>query len=143
MHDILLDLVIHASPSRVFRAFAEPEGLDAWWTLSSSGRPEVGEEYRFFFGPEYDWKGRVRRLRPDHLIEWEITKADRDWTGTIVGAELENLGSATRLRFRHTGWAEVNDHFRQSSYCWALYLRILRRWIEDGIEVPYADRYDS
>ena len=47
MHDILHDLVIHVEPSRVFRAFADPEGLDAWWTLGSSGRPAVDEEYRF------------------------------------------------------------------------------------------------
>ena len=143
MHQILHELEIKAPAGVVFDAFATSEGLDVWWTHGSSGWPEVGVEYRFYFGPDYDWRGRVRRLKPGTLIEWEITKSDRDWVGTHLAAEIEDLGDRTRLRFRHSGWAEVNTHFRQTSYTWALYLRILRRYLEQGIFVPYSARYDD
>lgn len=143
MHQILHELDIEAPAAEVFDAFATSDGLDAWWTRGSSGQPKAGEEYRFYFGPDYDWRGRVHRLKPGLLIEWEITKADRDWVGTLVAAEVEDLGNRTRLRFRHSGWVEANEHFRQTSYCWALYLRILRRFLEQGIFVPYHARYDD
>jgi hypothetical protein len=38
--------------------------------------------------------------------------------------------------------ARSNDHFRISCYCWPMYLRLLRRHIEHGEVVPYADRLD-
>jgi hypothetical protein len=44
--------------------------------------------------------------------------------------------------FRHTGWAEPNEHFRISNHCWAMYLRILRRYLEYGEIVPYEQRLD-
>ena len=32
------------------------------------------------------------------------------------------------------------EHFRISSYCWAMYLRVLKRGVEFGEAVPYKDR---
>jgi hypothetical protein len=36
----------------------------------------------------------------------------------------------------------MDDEFRRSSYCWAMYLRILRRYLEHGETVPYERRLD-
>jgi hypothetical protein len=58
-----------------------------------------------------------------------------------VGFALEDLGNGrTWVRFHHTGWPDASEHYRTSSHCWALYLRILRRFVEHGETVPYADR---
>jgi hypothetical protein len=58
-----------------------------------------------------------------------------------VGFALEDLGNGrTWVRFHHTGWPDAGEHYRTSSHCWALYLRILRRFVEHGETVPYADR---
>ncbi len=57
--------------------------------------------------------------------------------------EPEGGGARTRVQFRHNGWPHVNEHFRVSSYCWALYLRLLRRHVELGETVPYEDRLDA
>ena len=36
----------------------------------------------------------------------------------------------------------ADDHSRISSYCWAIYLRVLKHWIERGERVPYGRRLE-
>ena len=101
MADILQELPIKATPQRVFEMFATPEGLDRWWTKSSSGQPSQDAEYQLFFGPGYDWRAKVTRCVPGSAFELLLTDADQDWVGTRVGCELAPDGTtATRLRDR-------------------------------------------
>lgn len=46
------------------------------------------------------------------------------------------------VRFYHTGWPTENAHWRISCYCWAMYLRVMRRYLEHGDIVPYENRLD-
>jgi uncharacterized protein YndB with AHSA1/START domain len=138
--DIYQDFPIQASPGQVFQAVTTPQGLDAWWTKRSAGKPVEGAGYNLWFGPEYDWQARVTRLVTGSEFELQMTRADADWMGTRVGFRLQAKDEATWVSFRHTCWPSVNDHYRISCHCWALYLRILRRYIEHGEFVPYEDR---
>ena len=40
------------------------------------------------------------------------------------------------------GWPTPHEHCRISSFCWAMYLRILKRHLEFGENVPYVQRLD-
>ena len=142
MADILLDFPIRADPATVFAGFTTPAGLDEWWTLRSEGVPELGAEYTLYFGPAYDWCARVTRLVPDEAFELTMTTAMPEWLGTRVGVRLTPQGDRTMVSFSHSGWADASEHFRITSCCWAMYLRILRRFIEHGERVPYAQRLD-
>ena len=143
MPDILHDFPIAAPADRVFAAVATPEGLDEWWTLGCEGAPSVGASWRLDFGPGYVWTADVRVLDLNRAIEWEMLDADADWRGTRVGIELEPSGTRTQLRFRHTGWRAANDHFRSTSFCWAMYLRVLKRFVELGEHTAYEVRLDA
>lgn len=142
MADIFHDFPIRAPLDRVFRAVSTSEGLDAWWALSSTGQPSPEAEYEFSFGPEYDWRAKVTRCVPDSEFELEMVDADADWKGTRIGFRLEPRENATWVQFHHTGWPEANEHYRVSCNCWALYLRVLRRYLEHGESVPYESRLD-
>lgn len=142
MPGILHDFPIEAPPSRVFRAVSAPADLDEWWTARSAGEPRLGAEYELWFGPRYDWRARVARCTPDAEFELELTRADREWVGTKVGFRLQATGGGTAVRFSHTGWPEETEQYRVSCYCWAMYLRILRRYLEHGERVPYERRLD-
>ena len=142
MPDIFHDFPIAAPPERVFRAIATPDGLDEWWTKHSAGQPTPGAEYELWFGPEYDWRARVTRCVPGSEFELEMVSADEDWRGTRVGFRLEARAGSTWVRFHHRGWPSPNEHYRISCYCWAMYLRVLRRSLEHGEVVPYKDRLD-
>ena len=140
MFEILHDLVIEAKSQEVFRVVSTPKGLNKWWTLDAEGEPSKGKLYRFYFGPEYDWTGKVSKYEPLQCIEWEMTDCDVDWSGTVVGFRLVPQKSGTLLEFYHKNWKENNAHFRTSSFCWASYLRLLKRYIEHGEFVPYEFR---
>ena len=142
MADIHLDFPIKAPLNRVLEAVSTPRGLDSWWTKRSAGLPAEGTEFELWFGPEHDWRAKVTRLVPDSEFELQMIKADPDWLGTRVGFRLDGRARATQVRFHHTGWPAANEHWRVSCYCWAMYLRILRRHLEHGEEVPYEKRLD-
>jgi uncharacterized protein YndB with AHSA1/START domain len=140
MADILQEFPIAADPGRVYEGVSSPALLDEWWTLRSSGRPVVGATYDLDFGPAYQWRAVVTKAEPGSAFELRMTDSDADWNGTRVGFELEPSDYGTQVLFYHRGWPDSNAHFRISCHCWALYLRVLRRHLEHGESVPYADR---
>ena len=139
MADIYQDFLIHAPASKVFHGISTPEGLDTWWTQRSS---KSGDEFDLFFGPTYNWRAKVSRSVPDREFEIELTQADADWTGTRMGFVLTENNGDTQARFHHTGWPKSNEHYRISCYCWAMYLRLLKRNVELGEVVPYEQRLE-
>lgn len=140
MSQIQFRFPIQGSASDIFSAFAHPKGLDSWWTLKSEGVPEEGATYRFYFSDEFDWKGVVSAIEADRLIEWTFTDAEPDWTGTKLRLELAENNGVIWVDFNHYDWDQADDHRLKSSYCWAMYLRHLKRFVEDGIVVAYEAR---
>ena len=120
MPDTFHDFPIAAPPADVFRAVSTGEGLAQWWTERSSGTPREGAEYELWFGPTYDWRARVTHVR----------------------FRLAAANGGTQVRFHHVGWPERNERYRISCYCRAMNLRILKRHLEHGESVPYAQRLD-
>jgi uncharacterized protein YndB with AHSA1/START domain len=143
MPDVFQDFSIKAPARRVFDAIATPAGLSSWWTKSASGHPEQGAKYKLGFGPGFEWRAKVIRCVRDEEFELELTGADTDWQGTRMGFLLEENDGATQVRFHHTGWPVANEHYRVSCYCWAMYLRLLRRYVEHGEVVDYDVRLDA
>lgn len=143
MADIFQHFPIKATAGQVFEAVSTPAGLDAWWTQSSSGQPGGGAEYKLGFGPGYDWLAKVSRWVPGTGFELELIEADEDWRVTRLGFTLEENEGVTQVRFHHMGWPESNEHYRVSCYCWAMYLRLLRRYVELGEVVEYDVRLDA
>ena len=142
MPNIFHQFPISASSQKVFQAVSTPVGLDAWWTRDSAGRPEEGAEYQLGFGPQYDWRAVVSRCMPNREFELKLVQAEKDWLGTRVGFVLSEDGAVTNVSFHHLGWPESNEHYRISCYCWAMYLRLLKRYVELGEMVRYEDRLD-
>jgi uncharacterized protein YndB with AHSA1/START domain len=141
MPDIFHDFIIKAPAQKVFQAISTPQGLDEWWTKSSFGEPRLGSEYELGFGPGHDCRAVVARCVPGAEFELQLTQAHEDWQGTRVALDLEQKEGFTQVRFHHSGWPD-NEHYRGSCYCWAMYLRILKRYVEYGETVPYEQRLE-
>jgi uncharacterized protein YndB with AHSA1/START domain len=141
--DITQNLIVHAPPKAVFHAISTPAGLDTWWSFRSSGSPGIRNEYKLNFGPGYDWTGIVRIYEPVRAFEIELCNADSDWAQTKVGFELKQEAESTHVEFYHTGWLESNEHYKTSTYCWAMYLRLMKRYVEHDEVVAYDDRLES
>ena len=142
MPDIFHDFVIKVPPARVFTAVSAPPEIDQWWTVRSAGEPRVGAEYELGFGPGFDWHARVTVCEPGTAFEIQLTRADEEWAGSRVGFQLQAAPGGTQVRFHHRGWPTESAHYRVSCYCWAMYLRVLRRYLEHGEQVPYERRLE-
>jgi len=142
MADIVMDFPINASVDRVFQAVSTGRGLESWWTKRSTGEAKLGGEFELHFGSGFDWRAKVTQCVVNSVFELQVVAAHDDWMNTRVGVQLEGKGGTTNVRFHHTGWPTPNEHWRVSVYCWAMYLRIMRRHIEHGENVPYEKRLD-
>ena len=138
-YSIIHQLPINASLSDVFSAISTPQGLDQWWTQGCEGRPELGSLYELDFG-SVQWQAQVTHLVPDQEFELSMTRCDADWSDTIINFQLVPRSEGVMLTFTHKGWPQDNDHFRGSNYCWAMYLRIMKRFVEHSEKVAYQDR---
>jgi len=142
MANIYHNFPVKHSPSKVFENIVTAQGLDNWWTKKAEVNPELGGIYLLDFGPGYVWKAKVSQFQPAKEFELTFTEADADWMGTRVGFQLNGRDNKTDVVFYHCGWPAENDHFKNSSYCWAMYLRILKRFTERGEQVAYERRLD-
>jgi uncharacterized protein YndB with AHSA1/START domain len=140
MADIYHTFRINAPASEVFEAIGSADVVSAWWALTAAGTPGLGEIYDLNFGPGYLWQAEVTIYEPDKRFEWQMIDAQSEWMNTRVGFSLEADEKGTVASFYHTGWPDENDHFKTSSYCWAMYLRIMKRHIECDEFVPYDER---
>lgn len=140
MADIFHYFPVNAPIEKVFEIISTPTGLDKWWTTNSSGKSAIGEIFKFHFEPDYNWTAIVSKYIPDKEFELTMQISDNDWQTSKVGFHLIDKNNSTEVQFYHTGWNSDNEHYRISNFCWAMYLRILKRSLEFGEFVPYADR---
>ena len=104
-----------------------PECLNEWWTIKSSGLPQMHELYNFYFNEDYNWFAKVINIDFDKTIDFKMTVADADWNDTILNFEILSKSKTKQtLRFEHKNWKNLNDHFRRTSYCWAIYFQKMK-----------------
>ena len=142
MPDIFHNFPIRGSANDVFEAISTPRGLNSWWSKTCDAAPARDAEYTFGFGPGYDWRATASRWIPNAEFELTLTEADEDWRGTRIGFKLNESAGVTGVSFHHLAWPQANEHYRVSCFCWAMYLRLLKRYVEFGEVVPYEDRLD-
>ena len=138
--NIYHNVFIQADSADLFKAISEPKYLVNWWPLRCSGKCELNEEYNLFFTEEYDWLAKIEELRIDHFIQFKMIKSDPDWDSTFFRFELIVQENGTLLEFSHCNWPKNNHHFRRSSYCWAILLKGLKDYLEQGSIVPFEKR---
>ncbi len=142
MPDIFHNFPIKGSAQDIFDAISAPKGLDSWWSKTSVAEPANGAEYKLGFGSGYEWTAKVTEWVPNSEFELTLTEADGDWRGTRVGFHLREADGVTEVSFHHLAWPEANEHYRISCFCWAMYLRLLKRYVEFGEVVLYEDRLE-
>lgn len=141
MHNIYHDIEIKSDPHSILDSITTPKGLNAWWTVKSSGDIKLGNSFQFYFSDDYNWYAQIVQFEENKLVQFQMTDADEDWMHTILTFDIHILeGHKNLLRFSHEGWKNTNAHFRRTSFCWALYLNGLKKYLEEGIIIPYSKR---
>lgn len=116
--EIRFTLTIDAPPSRVFQALLEPALINQWFGCEAAEvEPRPGGRYTL--GWKYQVDGRevaggpttILELIPDRrlVLDWPDWRGDTAVTGQTITFELEPVGQATRLTFRHAGFSRTAD----------------------------------
>lgn len=140
MFSILHDLTIKASAKAVYHSITQPEHLNNWWTLQCEGEPNLGEKYRLYFDPNYDWRAIVAKADSHEAFELKMSESSEGWEPTSFGFLLEETEDKTLVRFYHNNWKTQDHHYRRTSYCWALLLSGLKNYLEEGKIIPFSQR---
>ena len=140
MYDMLHDLEIKSNAEKVFDCITFPKHLNNWWTKEASGKAELNHEYRLYFTPEYDWRAQITSIKDSEYVNFLMTSSDEDWASTNFGFKLSPTKQGTLLSFYHKNWKNQNPHFRRTNYCWALLLKGLKDYCENGIIVAFEER---
>lgn len=138
--DIIHYFQVNSPVEPVFETISTSKGISKWWSLDADGHSELGAILNLDFGPDYQWQAQVTQMVPPHEFELTLIKSDPDWMNSIVGFLLSPGQNGTDVRFYHKGWKEASDHYYISCYCWAMYLRVMKRYVEYGEFVEYEER---
>lgn len=64
------------------------------------------------------------------------------WLNTKVGFHIKPDKNGCWLEFSHREWKDRSENFPMTSYCWAVYLRLIKKYLETGVVVEYEKRLD-
>lgn len=136
MVDILHEVGIKASPSEVYKALATRDGVAGWWANETRGDSKVGSVLTFRFTMQGVEKGvidmKVRELKPDQRVLWEVVGGPPEWIGTKVSFDLRQDGDWCLVFFKHAGWAEPVEFMHHCTTKWGSYLMSLKQLVETG-----------
>ena len=102
-YSIYHDLTIESTIDKVFLYITRPEHLVNWWPNTCDGIPKENETYNFFFGPDYDWYGKVIKLERNKSFHIKMVESDADWDPTSFGFDLKQHDDKVLVHFWHTG----------------------------------------
>jgi uncharacterized protein YndB with AHSA1/START domain len=68
--DIRINVVIKATPEKVYKAATTQEGIERWWCKNTTAKPEVGFVNIFIFG-KFRNEMEVTELIPNKRVEWK------------------------------------------------------------------------
>lgn len=131
---------MNTSPTKLYDAVSDPQHLINWWPLKCSGEPKIDNVYNLNFTDKYDWYAKVIKADKDKSFHLKMQKSDPDWDPTSFGFDIEERPNGVLLRFAHYNWPDCNDHFKHSSFCWALLLNALKQYLEKGEIIPFEQR---
>ncbi len=122
MYTMHHDISLKAIAPKVYAAISTSAGFNIWWTDDCAGILSVGEIFTFEFNPDIKWSAEVLEFAENKKVTYRMAGSDKDWEGTILSFEILNsTENSCLLRFEHSAWKAINDHYRRTNFCWAKY----------------------
>jgi uncharacterized protein YndB with AHSA1/START domain len=135
MAEIRHNVVIKATPEKIYQAITTQEGLANWWAKQTTAKPDVGFVNTFTFGT-FRNEMQVILLNPNKNVVWKCINSIEEWMDTNISFDLEEKEGRTLLRFTHSGWRAVTDTFAGCNYDWGRFMTSLKSFCETGTGTP-------
>ena len=138
MLDILHRVIIETTPTKLFQALTQQEGLSAWWTKNEAST-EVGGHIIFGFGPQGEHKVgmQIIELVTDKIVKWRCTEGPWEGIGEF-GFDIQPHERGAVLKFSHSAWKEADDFYMHCNCKWGFFLGVsLKEYLETGQGKPH------
>ena len=132
MANIYHQLLINTTPSKLYKAISEQEGISKWWISNCIVKPEIGFINKFHIEGYVDNKMKITDLQIDKRIEWECVDSEKEWIGTHIIFEISKHNNYTKLTFKQINWKDETDFFASCNFHWARHLTMLKEYCENG-----------
>ena len=115
------EIVIDATPERVWKFVGSGEGLSQWFGSDVSIEPQVGGQYvenATHGGTDYVLRGTVQVYDPPNQLELSCRIEEPSmWAEyTTIRVTLLAEGDSTRVTLIHTGFEKLPDDLSQRTY---------------------------
>ena len=135
---------IEASSDKVFDAIAN--SIQDWWGITKGESNKPGGEFYTTFKPT-KWTFRVDVFEENRLIVWDCIEAyhvhsgyegiEKEWLGSKISWELEEVGNSTQLRFSHDGLEPNLNCYEICTPAWEMFVtQSLKAFVESGKGMP-------
>lgn len=133
MATIIHKTVIKCLPKKLFEAVRTTNGLKNWWVDDSFSEGILNGKAQFKFhtaGVTFTMK--ITELVENNLLVWTCEGNIDEWKNTRISFEINEHELGCVLTFKHSEWESTEDDFGSCSFHWALYLKSLKSYLEDG-----------
>jgi uncharacterized protein YndB with AHSA1/START domain len=134
------EVVIRATPGRVFRALTTKEDLERWFVTEAEVDPRPGGSLKFVWETNAI-EGKFVEVSPHRIVY--ILDEGSGYGTTTVTITLTAEGEGTRLHLLHTGFGEGahwDQLYRGLDSGWNAELGNLRAWLDDGRAKIWPER---
>lgn len=135
MHTISLMIRIDAPADKVFHALTSNQHIAGWFTATQCADWSQGSKVVWFDSTDMV----ITEFAQDNALTLHVNSGG-GWDETdirfSIAAGPEEDPAKTGVRFDHSGWPQVSDHFRDCAMSWAYFLESLCLYLETGKGTP-------
>ncbi|MGH8496125.1 MAG: SRPBCC family protein [Gammaproteobacteria bacterium] len=142
------EIVLHAPPSRVWRALADAEEFGNWFRVNMNGNFAPGARVTGqITHPGYEHLTMditIEKMEPERLISWRwhpnAIEPDTDYSGeptTLVVFELEKVKQGTKLTVVESGFDRIPlarraEAYRGNDEGWTIQMKQIEQYVADS-----------
>jgi uncharacterized protein YndB with AHSA1/START domain len=125
-------IMINATPEKVYDAITTTEGIKGWWSTDAKVEPQVGSIAEVaFYNRQAVFQLHIDRLEPGKLVEWTAQHDMPAWKGTKIRFDLSvNENGATIVNFNHSGFTSMEGPYAMINTTWGSLMYILKQYVE-------------
>lgn len=147
MNDYTNTIEVKTTANKAYNALSHQISL--WWSEMFEGSSaQTGDIFTIRFGAGIYKTMRVKEATPDTKMIWYVEDSlialpelrnQKEWIGTTIVWEIEQMGENTKIKVSHLGLHPDIECYDICSNGWVQFLGSLKLFLETGKGTPYRE----